>query len=343
MVLIPNKREFLARRMADAGLIRLVERIARRPGLLVLTYHRIGNPEDGDDYAPIYSATVETLERTLQALKKSHEIVSVGDVITLAERGFPLTRPTALVTFDDGYRDNFVAALPVLKALKIPATFFIPTGFFEGPFVPWWDRIAWTVGRSHVPVLRLERPVPIAVDLRALSRSEAVFQVVRAFRDHPVGDESAYFAELEARAKVSADVPSLGRDRFMSWDELRELANSGCDVGSHAHSHRKLIWLSEEDQRDEFSRSKRILEANLGREVPAVAYPYGWPGAYDATAERLARESGYRVAFSSVAGVNRPGTTAPFAIQRLGVGFAESPSLLRARWTLHEAFGRSLV
>ena len=343
MVLIPNKRAFLAGRMADLGLIRLVERLARRPGLLVLTYHRIGNPVSGDDYAPVYSATVETLERTLQTLKKSHEIVSVDDVIRMSESGFPLTRPNALVTFDDGYRDNFVAALPVLNALKIPATFFIPTGFFEGSFVPWWDRIAWTVSRSHVPVLRLERPVPIEVDLKVLPRSEAVYQVVRAFRDHPVDDESAYFAELEARAEVWADVSSLGRDRFMSWDELRVLANSGCDVGSHAHSHRKLIWLSEEDQRYEFSRSKRILEENLGREVAALAYPYGWPGAYDAAAERLARESGYRVAFSSVPGVNRPGTTAPFAIQRLGVGFADSPSLLRARWTLYEAFGRSLV
>ena len=73
------------------------------------------------------------------------------------------------------------------------------------------------------------------------------------------------------------------------------------------------------------------------------AYPYGWPGTYTATTARLAREAGYRLVFSSDEGFNRPGTTDPFAVRRLGVGFADSPLLHRARWALHEAFGRSIL
>lgn len=343
MVLIPNKREFLARTLGQAGVIRLIELLARRPGLLVLTYHRIGDPDGRDDYGPVYSATPDALEATLRTLRNSHEILDLAGVIALAEDGFRLRRPAALVTFDDGYRDNFEAALPVLRTLKIAATFFIPTGFFESHAVPWWDRIAWTIRHATVPVVRLESPVPVEVDLTALPMAEAVFRVVRAFRDHRVDDEPAYFKALEERAGVAADVAALGRDRFMSWEQLRILGESGQDVGSHAHSHRKLSWLTDDEQREEFSRSKRILEAKLGREISALAYPYGWPGAYDATSERLAREAGYRVAFASVPGVNRPGTADAFAINRLGIGFADTPALLRARWTLHEAFGNSFV
>ena len=343
MVLIPNKRVMLAKGLSVSGMIRVIERLARRPGLLVLTYHRIGNPANCEDYGPVYSASSEGLESTLRALKNSHDIMNLAEVCSLSENGFRLDRPAALVTFDDGYRDNFEQALPVLKALKVPATFFIPTRFFEGPFVPWWDRIAWTVRHATVSILRVKEPVPVEVDLTSTPIADAVFRFVRAFRDHRVDDEPAYFQELEERAGVFADVALLSKNRFMSWEQLRELVAAGQNIGSHAHSHRRLLWLTEDQQREEFARSKRILEETLGIEIRGLAYPYGWPGAYDATTERLASETGYHVAFSSVPGLNRPGATNPFAVQRLGVGFADTPALLRTRWTLLEALGKSVV
>ena len=135
----------------------------------------------------------------------------------------------------------------------------------------------------------------------------------------------------------------LGRELFLSWDMARSLSASGMTIGSHSVTHRELARLSEDEQRVELSESKRRLEGELGIEIDALAYPYGWPGSYDGTTIRLARESGYRMAFSSVEGVNRPGSTDALAIRRLGVGFADPPILHRARWALHEAFGRSAL
>ena len=87
------------------------------------------------------------------------------------------------------------------------------------------------------------------------------------------------------------------------------------------------------------AESKRILEARLGREVAALAYPYGWPGSYTARTKALAAEAGYRLAFASLEGVNRPDGLDPYDIRRLGVGSGDSPALLRARTALHAAFG----
>jgi peptidoglycan/xylan/chitin deacetylase (PgdA/CDA1 family) len=129
----------------------------------------------------------------------------------------------------------------------------------------------------------------------------------------------------------------------MTWDQARALVASGMSVGSHSRTHRDLGRLTEDEQRAELVESKRLLEAELGREVVSLAYPYGWPGTYDATTSRLAREAGYRVAFSSVEGFNRPGSTDPYAVRRLGVGFADPPVVHRARWALHEAFGGSFL
>jgi peptidoglycan/xylan/chitin deacetylase (PgdA/CDA1 family) len=343
MVLISNKREFLANRLRDCGVIRLIEAAARRRALLVLTYHRIGDPSSSEDYRPIYSSSPEALEQTLRALRKSHKIVNMAELVGLTESGFRVDEPVALVTFDDGYRDNFTAALPILRDLKIPATFFLTTGFLEGASIPWWDRIARIVRRSAVSTLILERPAPIVVDLRNLPRDQAVFEVVRAYRDNPVDDEEAYFAELEKRAEVRLDREEAASGLFLSWDEVRTVADSGVDIGAHGQTHRRLSWLSEAEQRQELERSKAILQTHLNREILAIAYPYGWAGAFDATTERLARGAGYRVAFSAGEGVNRAGRTNPFAIRRIGIGFADSPELLRARWTLLETAGRSFL
>jgi len=89
--------------------------------------------------------------------------------------------------------------------------------------------------------------------------------------------------------------------------------------------------------------SKQILESRLGREILALAYPYGWPGTYTQATKRAAAEAGYRLAFVSREGVNRPGSLDPFEVSRLGVGSGDSPALIRARVVLHAAFGRSFL
>jgi peptidoglycan/xylan/chitin deacetylase (PgdA/CDA1 family) len=343
MPLIPHKRAFLARRLRDVGVLALIERLARRPGLLVLTYHRIGDPSARPYYAPVGSATVEALGKELRALASTHRVLSLNECLELAERDFQTDRPVALVTFDDGYRDNFEAALPVLKAVGVPATFFLPTSFFENPRLPWWDHLSYVINTTTVPTLRLDVPVPLEIDLGRVSRSEAIARVVRAFLDHPEADESACLAALRARAEVDVDDAGLGRALFMAWDQARALLDAGMSVGSHAHSHRALGNLSEADQRAELAGSKAVLERELGREIFAIAYPYGWPGMYSETTLRAARDAGYRLGFSSIEGMNRPGATDRFDVRRLGVGYADPPILHRARWALFEAFGRSVV
>ena len=77
--------------------------------------------------------------------------------------------------------------------------------------------------------------------------------------------------------------------------------------------------------------------------MSALAYPFGWPGTYTQTTKRSAREAGYRLAFASRAGVNRPGMLDPFEISRLGVGSGDSLAMLRARTALFSAFGRSFL
>jgi peptidoglycan/xylan/chitin deacetylase (PgdA/CDA1 family) len=142
------------------------------------------------------------------------------------------------------------------------------------------------------------------------------------------------------------DSSSLARALFTSWDQVRPLtamAPSVVTIGSHGHSHQKLAGLDGPSQRRELIESKRILESRLDCPVTALAYPYGWPGAYTAQTKALAAEAGYRLAFAAREGVNRPDALDRYDIRRLGVGTGDSPALLRARTALHLAFGKSFL
>lgn len=347
-VLIPNKREFLARGMAGLGVIGLLERAARRASIVVATFHRIGEPAAGSYYDGVYAASPAAFRAQVRHLRDRFRLIGLDELIALADAGFAVDRPTALITFDDGYRDNFDVALPILEELGASATFFIPTGFFTHPRLPWWDHLAYVLKQTRNPriTLDLPGPEPLVLDLETNPRSAAIAAVVRLYLDGKIRDtdESAFRTHLEERAGVAVDEGSLGRDLFMTWDQVRALAERGMAIGSHAHDHRNLGRLDEADQRRELTESKRILEHELGREVRALAYPFGWAGTFSPLTERLAHEAGYRLAFSSLEGVNRPGSSSNrFALRRLGVGYHDSAPLFRARTALQSSFGASFL
>ena len=169
--------------------------------------------------------------------------------------------------------------------------------------------------------------------------------VIRAFLDGAIRDETWFLAELDRQAEVGIDTQARGRELFMDWGQVRQLASSGMSIGSHGHSHVALGGLDEEGQTRELAGSKRILESELGHEVTAVAYPFGWPGTFTVRTTELAAHGGLSTGIF-IAGRGEPPWHRGFermALRRLNVGTGDSPALLRARAVLHGAFGKSRV
>ena len=350
--LIPNKREFLARAFGRLGILGLLEQtIARQqPGLIVLTYHRIAEPGTNLFYDPVISATPESLRAQVEWLHNRVRLLTLDELIDQVECGLPWREPAMFLTFDDGYRDNFDLAVPILSERKAPATFFVPTAFLNSPRLPWWDHVACVIKQTTARRLVVERhskgdPSPLEIDLQNMSCSAAIMKIIRAFLDETIIDEVWFLDQLAARAMVEIDSEGLGRKLFMTWSHVRQLADSdtGLTIGSHAHSHRKLATLDDETQSHELAGSKQILEAQLGRSIKAMAYPYGWPGTYTIRTKALAAQAGFQLAFSSQEGINRLGRFDRYEVRRLGVGSADSAALLRARSALHAAFGKSFL
>ncbi len=352
-----NKREYLARIFGRIGLVRMMERLgAARPGLVVLTYHRIAEPGADPFYDPVISATPESFRAQADWLARGPRVLGLDEAIERLTSAEPWREPAVLVTFDDGYRDNFDVAAPILRERGIPATFFLPTAFLEEPRLPWWDRVACIIKQTRATRLELplrpegeadrsDEPPALTIDLAETPRPAAIRAVIDAFLGGRIADESWFLGMLAERAGVADDPSAMARALFADWDQVRRLTSpeSGLAIGSHGHSHRRLAGLDDEAQRAELVGSRRILEDRLGRRVEALAYPYGWPGSFDGRTRLIAAEAGYRVAFASYEGINRQGSTDRFAVRRLGVGSGDSSGLLRARVALHATLGRSFL
>ena len=349
---ISNKRAYLAQTLGKLGVIGLLELAVarRRPVLIVFTYHRIAETGNDQFYDPVISASPGAFRVQMKWLHDRIRILTLEELDARVQNGGSWKEPAVFVTFDDGYRDNFDTAIPILREFKVPATFFIPTEFFESARLPWWDYVAFVIKKTETRQLNLKRCQrgsgwPILIDLNRVSRHAAVMIIVRAFLDETIADERWFLEQLALEAGVEVDEASLNRLLFMSWDQARQLANlgAGLTIGSHAHSHNKLANLTNLLQRCELLLSKQILERRLGREVQALAYPYGWAGTYNTTTKSMASETGYRLGFTSCEGVNQSDRLDPFEIKRLGVASSDSLALLRARTALFSAPGRSFL
>jgi peptidoglycan/xylan/chitin deacetylase (PgdA/CDA1 family) len=339
-------------------MLRVLEGLTRvrQKSLLVLTYHRIARPglPANRFYDPVVSATPEEFEAQVAFLASRYQIISLQDLDSLdGGRGGRARKPHVLITFDDGYRDNYEVALPVLSRYDAPATFFVPTRNIENPSVPWWDEVAYLLKHTSVPCLSIDRypgdPAPFVVNLGEKptehSRGMAITSTIASFLAGDIDEESSFLARLEQQAQVTVNHQLLGRELFMGWDELGCLVRAGMSIGSHGHSHRALARLVTSVQRQEIADSKQVLEAKLSRAVTAIAYPYGWEGTFSAETLELAGQAGYRWGFSSLEGINRCADLegAPLCLRRLTLGIGDSALLLRARLGLYGSLGRSFV
>ena len=321
-----GKRELLARMCSRTGLTRILEALPQRRALIILNYHRIGNADQTPFDSGVFSATAEQFDSQIAYLKRRFHMATLEEVFAMMGGDAP-RRTSVLVTFDDGYLDNYTVAFPILRSHGVQAVFFLPTAFIGTGKLPWWDIIAYLVKRSVKKHIRLEYPKPETFDLAVDGGKRVSMEILRLFTDTAVKDSERFLADLQRASEVSRPEGQTERC-FLNWDEARDMQQHGMAFGSHTHSHEILAKLSPELQQEEVRHSREILERELNRRVDILAYPVGLKHCFSSDTVRSLEESGYRAAFSFYGGSNRAGEIRPFDIRRYGVA---DPSFARFR------------
>jgi len=334
-----GKREMMARGLLWSGAAFLLSQLPARDSLLVLNYHRIGNPDD-DLFDPgVFSATAEEFSNQIAYLKRRVSPVTLEEALafiggTLKEKA---RRCRVLITFDDGYLDNYAVAYPILRSHGVQGVFFLATGMVGSCQVPWWDHIAYLVKTARRRRFSLRYPAGLAVDIDRHGLAGSLQAILKLYKRPENADPARFIRELAEEAR--GEGPPATLRRFLSWDEAREMIRGGMAIGSHTHSHQVLSQLEPERQLEELSRSRAILKEQLGTEADALAYPVGAKASFTDRTQMLARDAGYRAAFSFYGGTNLPGKTSPYDVNRIGVG-GQSRSRFRVQTAVCGFAGR---
>jgi peptidoglycan/xylan/chitin deacetylase (PgdA/CDA1 family) len=269
---------------------------------VVFGYHRVV-----DDFSTHAEYSIPPMltgramfERHLEWIASRFEVVSLEDV---ASPRVSRARPPAAITFDDGYRDVYEQALPLLMRKGLPATVFVVTEFVGTDQVLLHDRLylfcrrvfdAW----SSVPgeLSDLARRLDIPLSRRGLAGAAAgPLAMLRVLiTTLSTADMRRLCEALEnATGPVEASLDGL---RSLTWDMVAEMSGAGVEIGSHTRHHALLTNEAPAKVLDETAGSRRQLEERIGRPVACFAYP---DGRFDPTAVRAVAAAGYRAAVTT--------------------------------------------
>jgi peptidoglycan/xylan/chitin deacetylase (PgdA/CDA1 family) len=293
----------LLRTTTRAGLLNAATRAAD-PHLTVLAYHRIANVSDPgfDTYVSNVSANPRAFRAQLDHVRRHFDVIDLERLLTWLKSSADLPARSLLLTFDDGYRDNFEHTYPALRERRLPAVLFVTTGFVDSGRTLYWDRLARGFHRTRRSFLAM-----VDGELRwdgPGERSAALHEVVRRLKQLPEDEkQTAVDALLEALGEPDEDDPCLPLS--MDWSQVRELAREGVSIGGHTHSHPILSRLPLERAQKKIRTCLERIEAELGRPARSFAYTNGGAADFDPEHERFLSQLGVRAAFSLVPGPAR--------------------------------------
>ena len=325
---------------------------------LVLLYHRIAEAES-DPWQLAVSPT--NFEEHLQVLSRYWRTVSLGKMTASLNRR-RLPRRSIVVTCDDGYANNLLAAKPLLEKYDVPATVFVATGYTGTDREFWWDELE----RLFLEVGVLPDVLSLQIngsrkqwqlgdgavydeDARCrnlkwrgwhqnepTSRHAVYREIWNAMR--PMSENDRLSCRLDLLSWASADKYARDSHRALSVDELAELTGGGLiEVGAHTVTHPQLSGLNLESQRSEIRQSKLRLEEIVGKKIAGFAYPYGGKGDYNSETISLVRDTGFRHACTTSADFVRRETDS-FQLPRVQVTDVDGESFSRliSEWMTRE-------
>lgn len=293
-------REAAAQALERSGMGALLRRVPGWRGALVVCHHRVGDPERTRLDPVGFGVSAAGLAEQVALLGRHFELVRAEQLPALARSG---RGRYAALTFDDGYRDNHEVALPLLRDLGAPATFFLATGFLDRPSVAWWDEIAWAVRESDRAALDLRPWLPEPLRLEGEGAREAAAAAITArYKALPARLGAALLDALGAAAGTGRAPAELARAEWMTWEMARELRAAGMSLGGHTVTHPVLARLPAAQQRREIAGSLARIAAETGERPRTFSYPVGTRDAFDGTTRAALAAEGVTCAVSYYGG-----------------------------------------
>lgn len=283
-------------------------------------YHSVASPERRPFQDPAMAMPARVFEAQMAFLARHRQVISLDDLVDIVEGRSPPQPGAVVITFDDGYLDNYELAAPILSRHGLPATIFLATGSMDHGENMWVDVVfAAFKGRTRQRLRLNDRSFALD-DPREADRAyrAATSTIVRA----PKGERGPLLDAIHDQLQPDSASPRL----MMTWSEVRALtkAHPQICIGSHSREHFSLSGMSREEVCEELAQAHADIRRELGIDAAHFAFPYGHDSPH---ARSWLREHGYRTA----------SLTEPLVLARTG---SEALALRRLEASQDPSLGR---
>ena len=289
--------------------------------MICLMYHRLVSEED---YAKacgterIFQVPVDEFEKQIKYLAKSATIISLSDLVDKYYRNEPIPPGTVCITFDDGYKDNYTFAYPILLKYGATATVFLTTGYIGNKETFSSHKTAFALWNTGVKKFHLD----------SIGNFNLKYPQDRLSAINKIGDVIKYLPEEERNrltdsllAKLNIKFPvSLQENLMLTWEEIGGMHRDGIEFGAHTVTHPILSRVPLATAKKEIASSKRAIEQNLQHPCTLFAYPNGTSRDVNEDSIEIVKNSGFTSAVSTVPRLLKKRIEDPFWLSRISAG-----------------------
>lgn len=280
-------------------LVRAINNVLGRR-LTIVTYHRVTNKnvEDIESSLPYLFVSKSSFEAQIKFYKTFYNVIRLSD-LNKYKKGTDLPNNSLIITFDDGYEDNYKIAFPILKKMKVPSTIYLTTDYIGTENIVWWDEIYY-----RLSILLNNGDINQYQNV-----DEELKNIIQKFSDNPV----QLFSELSRLEKTGINrlIDSLRNitrgtsnfiqsNKFMTWEQAISMRRC-VEFGSHTCSHVSLAMVDAQRAQIELSNSRLIIRKSTGAKAISFAYPTGH---YLKNTSELVKKSGYEYALTLDGGID---------------------------------------
>ena len=303
----------------SSGVFNLSSRMNRKT-LSILLYHGVCPHSNSNLLNEEKHIVNAEFEQHLNLITKYCTPISLESAIL----GQKLPPNPIVLTFDDGYRNNYTDAFPMLKKYNVPATIFVTTGFIDKTNYMWPDVLEYIIEHTRMKTLNLkwddsEFRFDLNTDEKKITTITATKNYLKSLTEQ---DRLRFIDALQEKLEIEYSwrtIPPIFSP--LTWDEIREMRNSGLiSIGSHTVSHPILARCSYQQQHNELALSQRRITEELGGECILFAYPNGQSADYTQQTVELLDKCGYKIAVTTVFGYVDTENRDNFHIKRFGRG-----------------------
>ncbi len=301
----------------------LRRKLSSQSDFAILMYHQVLDVTHNREnrLSPGMVTLKNTFDEQMRYLREHFNVITLDQLIGCLKDKKRLPPCSVVITFDDGWRDNYLFAFPILRKYDLPAAVFLSTDYIGTSKMFWFHVVNFIL---QTQALTSQKMIDILNRLEQIN-SEEKRGIVESLAYADAFIEKLKRIRPQIQEKIITEmineshVQMSERDKrrmILDWDEVREMGEHRISFGSHAHSHRILTHLGSDEIKKELAESKTTIEEKTKRPVSFFAYPNG---DYTSRIKELVKETGYLCACTVEGTGKRQDGMDLFALPRMGI------------------------